>query len=113
MSCNKCQSSPCCCGAPFQIPGPMGPQGCPGPTGSPGPQGPPGPPGTGPIPAFGQAFANTNQSLNQSPLAGSSVTWIGLQNGVNASIVSGTKIRVTQPGIYQIDWLITFTIPSN
>ena len=42
MSCNKCQSSPCCCGAPYQLPGPMGPQGVPGIQGNPGAQGPAG-----------------------------------------------------------------------
>lgn len=113
MSCNKCNTNPCCCRVPYQLPGPMGPQGCTGPQGNAGPQGPPGPPGPGPIPAFGQAYLNTDQIIQQSPAVGSSVTWTGLQNPSNASIVSGTKIRMTEPGIYQIDWIVTYTVSPS
>lgn len=116
MSCNKCNTSPCCCQIPYQIPGPMGPQGCTGPQGNAGPQGPigpPGPAGTSPIPVHGQAYRNSDQILSQSPAAGSAVGWTAIQNGVNVSIVTGTNLRVTQPGIYQVDWIITYSVTPS
>lgn len=112
MSCNRCQSSPCCCQVPYQLPGPMGPQGVTGPQGNPGLPGPPGPPGPVPTPAYGQAFKQTNQVLGISPV----ITLDGINTGVNATIVNGSvpnsALRISVAGDYQLDWIITFLIPT-
>lgn len=107
MSCNKCNTNPCCCGVPYQIPGPMGPQGCPGPQGNPGQNGAPGPPGpqgpAGGTPVFGQPFNTTQQILS---FASPKVSWTGVQNSNGVTLNTTTEIAVALPGIYQVEWRV-------
>jgi len=110
MSCNSCgcNTNPCCCppngGVPYQIPGGQGPQ---GPQGIQGNPGPPGPAGVGSDPAYGQLYSTTDQIV--APDA--PVVWDGIQNEINGSLPLPTRLRVTEPGRYQITWAVTVPIP--
>jgi len=111
MSCN-CNSTPCCCNPKRGKAGPIGPpgiQGNPGREGSTGPQGPTGPAGTGGMtPSYGMAYRVTNQLLAASAGPGSEVIWEGLNESINASIIGGNSLRITEPGVYEIEWQIIF-----
>lgn len=109
MSCNRCNSNPCGCSVPYQIPGPMGPQGCTGPQGNPGPTGPQGPVGPVPVPVYGQLYTlPTGPPAPQPSSVGVPVTWTGINNNAGLTLLPGnTTFRVSVAGDYRVEWKLT------